>query len=124
MKTILYINKTNEIRRNLINVIQSRLSGISIQTCHAIADLSHLLRQPLQKVSVLILFIESIDEVEALNLMTSLFDNIRIILILPDMEKSTVSLCVALKPSFITYAGADLLDIALVLEKIQQKNRN
>ena len=123
MKTILYINKTNEIRRNLINVVQSRLSGISIQTCHAIAELSHLLRQPLQKVAVIILFIESTNELEALNLMMPLFDNIRIILILPDMEKSTVSLCVALKPSFITYAGADLLDIALVLEKIQKNNK-
>lgn len=78
-----------------------------------------MLRQPLHKVSVLILFIASRKDLEALNTLVSLFDNIRIIIVLPDREKSTMSLCIALKPSFISYIDSDLMDIALVLKKIE-----
>lgn len=119
MKTILYIDEKKEISRNLIDVVQTQLSGISIRLCHSISDLSCMLRQPLHKVSVLILFIASRKDLEALNTLVSLFDNIRIIIVLPDREKSTMSLCIALKPSFISYIDSDLMDIALVLKKIE-----
>lgn len=122
MKTILYVNK-KEIRQNLINVVQTQITGISIRICHSITDLSHMLRKPLHEVSVLILFITSRKELKELNLMTFLFDNIRIILILPDSEKSTVSLCIGLQPSFISYVDADLMDIASVLKQIQKIQR-
>lgn len=122
MKTILYTNK-KEINRNLINIVQTQLTGIRIRICHSITDLSHLLRQPLHQVSVLILFIASREELKELNLMTTLFDNIRILLILPDSEKSTVSLCLALKPSFISYVDDDFMDIVSVLKQIQKIQR-
>ncbi len=122
MKTIFYVNK-KEICQNLINVVQTQLTGIRIKTCHSITDLSHMLRKPLHQVSVLILFIASKTELKELNLMTSLFDNIRIILILPDMKKNTVSLCIGLKPSFISYVDADLMNIVSVLKQIQKIQR-
>jgi hypothetical protein len=123
MKTVVYANKENTVDRDLIHMIQTRLTGIEIITTHSLVDLSQMLRQPLHSLAVIVLVIESKKELDALNQMIPLFDNSRIIAVLPDRGKTILSLCLQLRPSFFSYCDTDLTDIVSVLEKIQKNSK-
>ncbi|MCK5311194.1 MAG: hypothetical protein KAJ62_03750 [Desulfobacteraceae bacterium] len=121
MKIILYANGINNIGEQLENIIHTQVSRTKIQTCNSIELLSQILRQPLNNVSVVILIIDSKEELIQFNLMNMLFDNSRVILILPDRSKETLALGFKLKTSFVSYVDSDLQDVASVLRQIQKK---
>ena len=121
MKTVLYTNRKNNIGEKLENIIHTQVSGTKIQTCNSIELLSQILRQPLNNVSVVILLIDSKEELIQFNLMNILFDNSRVILILPDRSKDTLALGFKLKTSFVSYVDSNLQDVASVLRQIQKK---
>ena len=123
MKTILYANDLTTLGKKLKNMTQTQVSGIQVEDCHSIEHISQILRQPLNNVSVLVLMVGSRDELIQFNSMSSLFDNIRVILILPDSKKDTFSLGLKLKPSFISDVNSNLKDVVSVLEHIQNKKK-
>jgi hypothetical protein len=123
MKTVVYANKENTVARDLIHRIQTLLTGIEIITIYSLVDLSQMLRQPLHSLAVIVLVIESKKELDGLNQMIPLFDNSRIIAVLPDRGKTILSLCLQMRPSFFSYCDTDLTDIISVLEKIQKIQR-
>jgi hypothetical protein len=123
MKTVVYANKENTVARDLIHRIQTLLTGIEIITTYSLVDLSQMLRQPLHSLAVIVLVIESKKELDGLNQMIPLFDNSRIIAVLPDRGKTILSLCLQMRPSFFSYCDTDLTDIISVLEKIQKIQR-
>ncbi|MCK5100129.1 MAG: hypothetical protein KAR45_18610, partial [Desulfobacteraceae bacterium] len=103
MKTVLYTNGIEHIEEKLTNIIHTQVPGMQVKTCNSIELLSKIFRQPLNNVSVVILLIASKDELVQLNLMNTLFDNIRVILILPDRQKDMLALGLKLKTSFVSY---------------------
>ena len=123
MKTILYANDLTTLGEKLKNMTQTQVSGIQVEDCHSIEHISQILRQPLNNVSVLVLMVGSRDELIQFNSMSPLFDNIRVILILPDSKKDTFSLGLKLKPSFISDVNSNLKDVVSVLEHIQNKKK-
>jgi len=123
MKTILYANDLTTLGKKLKNMTQTQVSGIQVEDCHSIEHISQILRQPLNNVSVLVLMVGSRDELIQFNSMSPLFDNIRVILILPDSKKDTFSLGLKLKPSFISDVNSNLKDVVSVLEHIQNKKK-
>ncbi len=118
MKTILYENGLDKIREQLEIDIHLQLPEEDINIYNSIDQLSKTLRQPLNKVSVMILLIRSTDELVQFNLMKRLFDNIRVILILPDRRKNTLQLGHKLKTSFVSCIDSDLQDVVSVLRQI------
>jgi hypothetical protein len=121
MKTILYANDLTALGEKLKNMTQTQISGIHVEDCNSIEYISQILRQPLNNVSVLILLLSSKDELIKFNLMNTLFDNLRIILVLPDNKKGMLSLGVKLKPSFISDVESDMQDVVSVLRQIIKK---
>lgn len=121
MKTILYMKRMEKIGTHLEQDILKHVPQINIERHHSLEQLSQLLRQPLNKVSVVILIIASKEELTQISLMNPLFENSRIILILPDREKRTLSSCLELKPSFISFIDSDLKDVVSVLGQIHKK---
>ena len=118
MKTILYANRMDNIGEKLENIIHAQVPGIQVKTCNSIELFSEMLRQPLNNISVVVLMVTTRDELVHFYLMKLLFDNIRIILILPDRHKDTLALSLKLKTSFISYIDSDLLDVTAVLGQI------
>ena len=118
MKTVLYTNGIEHIEEKLTNIIHTQVPGIQVKICNSIELVSQIFRQPLNNVSVVILLVASKDELIQFNLMSALFDNIRVILILPDRQKDMLALGLKLKTSFVTYIDSDLQDVASVLGKI------
>ena len=123
MKTIFYANDLTALGEKLKNMISAQISGIQVENYNSIEDISQILRQPLNNVSVMVLLLASIDELIQFNSMNTLFNNLRIILILPDSKKDTLSLGLKLKPSFISDVNSNLNDVVSVLEHIQNKKK-
>jgi len=123
MKIIFYANNMNKIRKTFESEIQKDLSRMEFQTSNSITMLLEILRQPLNRISVIVILISSKDELKEFISIISFFENIRVILILPDREKQTVSLGMKLYPSFISYTDSGAKDTCAVLKKIQAITR-
>ncbi len=120
MRTVLYADEMNIMREEFDYKIQEELSGIEVQTSNSITTLSKILRQPMNRISVIVILISSNNELTDFINLVSFFDNIRVILILPDREKKTFSLGLKLYPSFISYIDNGANDTCAVLQKIQK----
>ncbi len=123
MRTILYAGERTLDRDKLLRIIHEGFQGLDIDCCRSIRELDRILRQPFHQVSVAILTAGSKRELQALNLMAPLLNDIRIILVLTNRDKSSLALAIPLNPSFIGYLDTDLTDVVSVLKHIQQKQR-
>ncbi|CCK78639.1 hypothetical protein [Desulfobacula toluolica] len=121
MKTVLYANKLENIGGMLEDIIHEQVPGIKVEVCNSIDGLSQKFRQLLNNVSVVILLVAFRDELVQLNYMSPLFENTRVVLILPDRRKDTLALGFRLKTSFVSYIDSDLQDVASVLRQILKK---
>jgi hypothetical protein len=77
----------------------------------------------LNRITVIVVFVIYENDIEKLLTLRPLFDDIRLILILPDREKNLVALGLGLNPCFVGYSDSDPADIALVLKKIDQREK-
>lgn len=93
---------------------------MEMEMLSSVKSLSKKLCQPLNRILVVVLVLHTREEITDFLKLIPLFENIRIILLLPDREKKTVALGLQLNPSFISYADSDLKDITEVLKKIQK----
>jgi hypothetical protein len=73
--------------------------------------------------AVTVLLLSSRQELENLVQYADLFDDQKIILVLPDHAKETVAMGHALYPRFISYSDGDLADVAGVLRKLISHNQ-
>jgi hypothetical protein len=104
-------------------MIQHQIPEIRIGLTDSILQLIETIRRPLNKVSVIILFVRSIKEIKALTAITPLFDDIRLILILADSNSDTVSSGLKLSPCFTTHFDAAPADVISVLKKISVQEK-
>lgn len=123
MKTVIYSDPMANTGSHLIRTIQEQIPGMVVNACDSITDLSNMLCRPLNQVSVIVFLVSSRKELIEFNFMVPLFDNARIVLILPDRGEITRSLCFKLKPSFVSYADNDLNDVVAVLAQIHEKSK-
>ncbi|MFK5951430.1 MAG: hypothetical protein QM498_00115 [Desulfobacterium sp.] len=122
MKIILYVKGKVDYANKLENRIHSVIPGLKINVFNAIDRLSQLLRQPLQNIFIAILLPASRAELAELIGMAVLFDNVRVILILPDRSKRTQALGLTLRTSFISYVDNNVEDVLSVLQHLIKKN--
>lgn len=120
MKTVFYASRMDDDGGNLLAMIHGEFPEIKIEICDSIDGLSSILRQPMHRVSAVILKVLSNEELVALTAMLPLFDNIRVILILSDPDENAHELCFKLKPSFVGDGDTDLKDVLSVLGQIKK----
>ena len=123
MKTIFYSNGINEIKRKLDNSTYHQIQDINFEIIDSFESLTKQMCRPLNHVSVIVAWLKKKSELENLVALSPLLENTRMILVLPDREKQTMSLGVKLKPSFISYQDNNFEDIITVLKKIQTVKR-
>lgn len=117
MKLILYANGSNEVEERLGNIIETLIPE-KLEIFRTIDSLSRRLRQPLNDVAIAVLLATKRKDLLKLLSIKDLFDDIKIILILPDSNKDTISLGYKLYPRFVSYADSNFMDVAAVLEKM------
>ena len=123
MKIILYAEDKEEVGENLQKLIQHQLPNIQIDAIHSVRQLSSTLCRPLNRVSVIVIFVMCEKDIDQFLTLKPLFDNIRLILVLPDGTTGMMAPWLQLNPCFISYRDNDFSDITSVLKKIYQGQR-
>nr|NJM03885.1 hypothetical protein [Desulfobacula sp.] len=124
MKIALYADAVQEMGNRLEGMIQDELPQIRIEKMNSIGYLKEKLCRPLNRISVIVVFVIYEKDLYRLFPLKPLFDDIRLILILPDSGRDLTALGLGLNPCFVGYSDSDPADIVLVLKKIGQRRKN
>ncbi len=119
MNIILFTDAPQGMGTTLEQRIQNQLPRMQVEIVDSIGLIAQRLCRPLNGISVIILFIASESQIEQLLAIQPFFDDIRLILIFPDTNRTMMAKGLQLDPCFISYLHSDLNDITSVLEKIE-----
>ena len=115
---IFYRMFSEGIGGQLQKMIEDVVPNENTEICSAIVTLGQRLRQPSYNVAVAVLLIGGSEELWDVLSIRHLFDNIKIILILPDRKNETIVIGHKLRPRFLSYTDSDFKDVAAVLKKM------
>jgi len=102
----------------LQRVIDVLVPRSSVETFRTMPSLLQRLHQPLSEVVVFVFLISSRQELLDLVEYQEWLRDRRLILVLPDDDRETISRGHALRPRFVTYAESDFIDVSAVLGKM------
>jgi hypothetical protein len=118
MNVIFYASERSAQRERLKRVIDILVSRERIESYLTIESLEERLHQPINEPVVFVLQVSRMQELmQLLELRDCLIDR-KMILILPDEDRDTISMGHALRPRFITYIESDFIDVSAVLGKM------
>lgn len=83
-----------------------------------IDNLAQSLRHPTENSDVAVLLVSNQEDLKNILSIAHLFQNIRIILLVPSKEAEIVALAHRLRPRFLTDINTDLAEITAVLKKM------
>lgn len=124
MNLLFYQPTNNGPGEYLREVIHTLVSEEKTEIYATIEDLSFRLRQPMFDVALAILLASSNSDLLDLLLLRDLLLDVRIILILPDRRRDTISIGHSLYPRFLSYVDSDFKDVAAVLDKMMKTDQN
>jgi hypothetical protein len=103
-----------QLRKMIEDVVPNENSEIY----STIDTLGKRLCRPSYNIAVAVLLISSREELRDVLSIRHLFDNVKIILILPDRKNETILLGHKLRPRFLSYTDSDFKDVVAVLKKM------
>ena len=118
MNLLLYATEPQGTGKQLQKVIEELFPENNTEIYRTIDGLSHRLRQPRYDLAVVVLLAASKQDLLDLLSIRDLLDDLRVILLLPNREKDTITKGHTLRPRFLTYADSNFLDVAAVLSKM------
>jgi hypothetical protein len=121
MKIVLFAEDVQEMGNELEGLIYDELPQTQVEKINSTLYLKEKLCRPLNRISVIVVFVNCESDIDRLMTLRPLFDGIRLILVLPGGENKLTSLGLGLNPCFVSYSDSDPSDIALVLKKIDQQ---
>lgn len=124
MNFFIYSSKSKGVTNRLLWQVESYMQGNATETFNSVAHLSRRLCRPHVRRGETIGVLFAADRQDLANLLSiqDLLDDVRIILVLPDDKKETVSAGHRLRPRYISYAGGNFEDVAAVLNKMMQRS--
>ncbi len=118
MKLIFYADKKQDVGKQLWD-LNSQLAVSNRGTFHrTIRDLKRRLIQPIDGFNIVILLAACHEDLLNFIEIKKLLFDFRIILILPDREKATISAGHKLGPRYLSYCDSEFNDIVLVLNRM------
>ena len=115
---ILYSMFLEGIGLQLRKMIEDVVPNENTEIYSTIDTLGKRLRQPSYNIAIAVLLISGREELRDVISIRHLFDNIKIILILPDRKNETIVLGHKLRPRFLSYTDHNFIDVAVVLENM------
>lgn len=98
--------------------VEAFVADHKAEICRTVSSLSARLRKRKYDLDIAVLVTEDENELDELLAIRELLDDLRIILVLPDEEKETVSKGCALYPRFLTCVDSDFTAITDVLNNM------
>jgi hypothetical protein len=123
MKAFIYANPKSGEWPRLRRAISSVVPGCVAKVCHDIRSLSTYLALPGSRNNVGVLCISNVQELDQILMIRDLISESRIILLLPDRNKETVSKGHRFYPRFLSYMDGDFSDVSAVLQKMLAMDR-
>ena len=102
----------------LRKMIEDVVPNENTEIYNTIDTLGQRLSRPSYNIAVAVLLISGREELRDVLSIRHLFDNIKIILILPDRKNETIVIGHKLRPRFLSYTDSDFIDVAVVLENM------
>lgn len=118
MDMIFYSSAEGRAEERLRGMIEKMIHGKSSEPCRNIDDLSEWLLQPHNDLTIAVLLAGDKDDLFNLTSISDLFHDARIILVVTDQEKDTISLAHRLRPRLLTYTDSDFAEVFAVLNNI------
>jgi len=115
---IFYSATHGEPGERLLRIIQTVAPGKDTKICRDTDVLANALRQPRNSEVIAILHASSRSELPDILFLRELLWNVKLILVLPDNNKDTVTKGHSLGPRFLSYHNGDFRDIAAVLKRM------
>lgn len=122
MKLLFYSSSKSQASKRVEKTILTIIPKSFIEIKQTLKSLSSRLMEPLGDLSLAIIFIATQHEFSSLLAMKELLKHIRIILILPDRKKATISMGHRLGARFFSYKDGNFSDIAAVLRHLVEKS--
>ena len=119
MNLLFYKTTNNEPGKHLRKVISTLVPEEQTEIYTTIDSLSFRLRRPKYDVALAVLLAASRAEFLDILSLRDLLRDVRIILILPDRKRETITKGHTLYPRYLSYADGDFKDVAAVLEKMR-----
>ncbi len=117
-----YSKKTSGAGKRLQRIIETFVPESSLSVCRKFDVLLNKLHQPGHNIGILILLTTSKKELLEILTIKDLLSDIRIIAVLPDREKDTISNGHGLHPRYVTYADSDFIEVGAVLAKMMHNS--
>ena len=118
MPVLLYARTDAPSGARLKQFLETRLSGVELETYETLEGLSQRFTQPLQDPSVAILLFTDGDELVETLPIRHRFQDISLVLIVPNRDPETIARAHQLRPRFLTDLQNDLTAVTAVVEKM------
>lgn len=124
MNIIYFCSRKEDSCRKVKRVIEIIVAAEKYETFHKLQAFENYLRSSLTRQDIIILQAHDTKILHKAASLKELLSGHRIILILPDNLQETVALGHSLRPRFITYQDSDFLEMASVLSKMMNQEKN
>ena len=125
MNLFVYTKQENDVSNRLIHVIMGLKEVNSIEILHNFESFkSHVLLKLEKRQALGVLCITTEQELNTMLSFHAYLENMKLILILPDRNRQTISDGHKLHPRFVSYVDSDFSDVGAVLEKMIENNHH
>lgn len=118
MQVLFYSSGDDQDAKRLEAAVHKVIPEGRIETVKELDDLRKRLRTPVEPDSVLVLLASDREELQRMQPFCALLSEIYVILVLPDLEKSTIRLAHHLLPRFLSRKASDFADLKVVLNRM------
>lgn len=118
MTVFLYSSDLKGKGKEIHQIMEELLPSDRIEVHRSIESLSRKLQEPQQQRPVVIVLVFRREELLDIVSIREQLHQFRLILVLPDAEKETISLGHSLRPNYLTYVHRDLEELKAVLKKM------
>ncbi len=119
MRLLVYTNQKSAAGKRLHNKM-SGLPGIYCEFIHTHMDVEDSFRQRPGRNRIILFLASDNQDLSFIRSLTRSYSNTKLILILPNRRKNTVTLGLLAYPRFVSYADGNFKDICAVIQKIAE----
>jgi hypothetical protein len=115
---LLYAKSEEETSRRFREALKDVLAGEDVRVSSDIGNLTEWLSEAPCIGTILLILVDSREDLAELFSIKKLLFDVRTILVLPDKNSDTVAIGHLLRPRFISYRDGNFLDVAAVLARM------
>ena len=118
MNLLLYTTVSQEVAERVKTVLKPSVPEGTIEVYRTINDLSRRLRLPKDDPTIVVVLPARREDILDLLAIRHLFRNVRIVLVVPDIEDETIALAHRLRPRYLSYIDGNFMGLSTVVNKM------